>query len=149
MMPRTIVVPVDGSPAALAALGVAVQLAKGAGAQLTVIHASPRLAESVFEENPLTRVEQEEVAADPVLAAAVAQAAEAGVEAHVRLVGEGGVDGIADAVLGIAASVEADLIVMGSRGRGGIAESLLGSVSRSVAMRSPVRVVVVHEPVAR
>lgn len=146
MHPRTIIVAVDGSPAARSAVGLATQLAKGVGAALTVVHASPRLAEAVFEENPLSRIEDEEIAADPILAEAIEQARELGVEAHARLVGERGADEIADALLGIAASVEADLIVMGSRGRGALAESLLGSVSRGVAQRSTVPVVVVHEP---
>lgn len=145
MDPRTIVVPVDGSPAADIALDLAVQLA-GDGAQLVLVHASPTIAESVFEENPLTREEQEEIEADPVLGAGVRRAREAGVDVHARLVGESGADGIADAVLGIAASVEADLIVMGSRGRGALAESILGSVSRGVTARSTVPVVVTHEP---
>lgn len=148
MDPRTIVVAVDGSPAASAALGLALRLATGSGASLTLVHASPRLAETVFEENPLTRVEEEEIAVDPVLSAAVEQARSQGVEAHARLVGEHGTDGIADAILGITASVGGDLIVMGSRGRGALAESVLGSVSRSVTARSSVTVVVVHEPAA-
>ena len=113
--------------------------------ELTLVHAAPRLAEAVFEENPLQRVEAEEVAADPVLREAVAQVEASGVTAHARLIGEDGTAEIADAVLGIASSVRAQLIVMGSRGRGALAESLLGSVSRGIATRSPVPVIVVHE----
>lgn len=139
-----IVVPVDGSPSAMAALALALRVA-GAGTELTLVHAAPRLAEAVFEENPLQRVEAEEVAADPVLREAVARAEAAGVTAHARLIGEDGTDEIADAVLGIASSIGAQLVVMGSRGRRPLAESLLGSVSRGVASRSPVPVVVVHE----
>ncbi len=139
-----IVVPVDGSPSATAALALALRVA-GSGTELTLVHAAPRLAEAVFVENPLQRVEAEEVAADPVLREAVARAEASGVTAHARLIGEDGTDEIADAVLGIASSVGAQLIVMGSRGRSPLAESLLGSVSRGVATRSPVPVVVVHE----
>jgi nucleotide-binding universal stress UspA family protein len=138
-----IVVPVDGSPSAAAALALALRVA-ATGTELTLVHAAPRLAEAVFEENPLQRVEAEEIAADPVLREAVSRAEAAGVTAHARLIGEDGTGEIADAVLGIASSVGAQLIVMGSRGRGALAGSLLGSVSRGVASRSDVPVVVVH-----
>lgn len=144
MPARVILVPVDGSASADLALDLALQLARGDHAEIVVVHASSRIAAAVFEENPLVRDEGEEIEADPVLAGAVARAAAAGVAVTARLVGESGTNEIADAVLGIASSVEADLVVMGSRGRGALAESLLGSVSRDVAARSSVPVVVVH-----
>jgi nucleotide-binding universal stress UspA family protein len=144
--PRAILVPVDGSPAAQTALDLALRIAAAAGSRLTVVHASPELAEEVFEQNPLRRVEDEEVAADLVLRDAVRQAEDVGVAVQARIVGERGAEEIADAALGIAQSVGADLIVMGSRGRGLLTEAIVGSVSRSVAGSASIPVVVVHTP---
>lgn len=144
MIATRILVPIDGSAPAQAALELALQLARGAGSEVVVVHSSREIAERLFEENPLARVEAEEVAADALLRAAVTKARADGIAVRAEVLGEGGANDVADAIVGVARGVEADLIVMGSRGRGPLTGKLLGSVSRGVAGAADVPVVVVH-----
>jgi nucleotide-binding universal stress UspA family protein len=146
MARRTIVVPVDESPSAQAALELALKLARSEESDVLVLHSSPAIAQRLFDENPLTRDEEREIEADAVLRAAVAQARAGGVSVHAEVIGEHGSTEVADAIIGIAQARDADLIVMGSRGRGPVSSSLLGSVSRAVVTGASMPVVVVHTP---
>lgn len=146
MTPKRVLVPIDGSPSAQLALELALQLARGAGSEVVIVHSSAEIAELLFEENPYTREEAEELAADALLRAAVNRARDDGVSVRAEVLGEEGTTDIADAIVGVGRGVGADLIVMGSRGRGPLTGKLLGSVSRGVASSADVPVVVVHSP---
>jgi len=143
---RNILVAIDGSQAAAAALDEAIDLARSDGARLVLISvaAQPRLrlaappyvpypTELDFEHgarNLLARAEQRVPADIPVTS----------------LVRAG------DPAVAIAARAEQgghDLVVMGSRGHGWLAALFLGSVSREVAARSPVPVRVVSRRTQR
>jgi nucleotide-binding universal stress UspA family protein len=142
---ETLLIATDGSRASLEAVEVGVQLARDRGARVTFVHSSPEIAETLFRRNPLTVPTSAEVAAaDPVLAAALARATAAGVEADLAVLGEHGTGDVAAAIVGAAQGVHASLVVVGARGRGALTESVVGSVSRSIMEASTITVVVVH-----
>ena len=119
-MPGTIVCGVDVSHAAAPAIGVARRLAEGLGARLVIVHA----VEGSDDRAEELAVLREGAGAD---------------EADVRLV-----PGPAPAALIAAADEEgARLLVVGSRGQSALVAGLLGSVTRDLATRSPVPLVVV------
>jgi nucleotide-binding universal stress UspA family protein len=147
MAKQRIVVATDGSAPSRLAVEVGLRLARATGGDVVFVHSSPALAQELFEENPLTPDTTEHLAeSDRVLAEALAQAEELGVEARLEVLGEHGARSVADSIVGAAAGLEATMIVLGSRGRGRVSEALLGSVSRGVAEVSHVPVVVVHAP---
>lgn len=150
-MPGTIVVGVDSSPAAQAAVRWAAEEARLRGSQLVAVHAwtyvpPPPLGEPSMIPMPggdvAGALEAERDAAQAELESALAEAFSGGprFELESRLV-EGDP---ANALEAEAAA--ADLLVVGSRGRSGIKSALLGSVSRHVVDHAPCPVVVVKAP---
>jgi nucleotide-binding universal stress UspA family protein len=150
-MPGTIVVGIDSSPAAQAALRWAAEEARLREAQLVAVHVwnyvpPPPIGEPSLI--PMTTadltgtLELEREAAQAELESAVAEASpdSPSVEIQSRLV-----EGDPAEVLETEAR-EADLLVVGSRGRSGIATALLGSVSRHVVDHAACPVVVVKAP---
>ena len=136
---RRILVAVDGSPGAREAVAAGIELAKGLGAPLLFVAA--RSAPPAALGDPFYQRRLSEVLAKlrPAVDAALAAAAEAGVEADAELAeGEP-----AEVILSVAANWEADLIVVGSRGLGPFAGAILGSVSRAVVQRADRPVLVV------
>nr|BFD89120.1 universal stress protein [Kitasatospora sp. Xyl93] len=137
-MTSTVLAGVDGSPQSTAAARWAATEAARRGASLRLVHAWPWLTDGVssFAE-PDTLPE--------AVRRILAEAAEDVRSPHPELAVE--TDAVLDAPVDglVAAAEEAELLVLGSRGRGGFTGLLLGSVSRSVAGRSPVPVVVVRE----
>jgi nucleotide-binding universal stress UspA family protein len=137
---RNILVAIDGSQAAAAALDEAIDLARSDGARLVLITvAAPprlRLAAPPYVPYP-TELDVERGAW------AIVGRAEQRVPADVpvtSLVRSG------DPAVAIAVRADQgghDLVVIGSRGHGRLASLFLGSVSRDVAARSPVPVRVV------
>jgi nucleotide-binding universal stress UspA family protein len=143
---RNILVAIDGSQAAAAALDEAIDLARSDGARLVLITvaAPPRLQLAAPPYVPYpTELDLERGAW------AIVGRAEQRVPADVpvtSLVRSG------DAAVAIAARAEQgghDLVVIGSRGHGWLASLFLGSVSRDVAVRSPVPVRVVSDTTER
>jgi nucleotide-binding universal stress UspA family protein len=141
---HSILVPLDGSPHADAALAQAVDLAGYQRARITLLCAW----------RPFTWYGG---AAAPV--GVDVQQLEDDVEAETRRIAEAARDRVpegidvdtavvcerpADAIIREVERGGHDLIVMGSRGRGGLRSLLLGSVSTSVLHRSRVPVMVVH-----
>jgi nucleotide-binding universal stress UspA family protein len=139
---RNILVAVDGSAHADAALAQAIDLAQSEHAQLTVMTAVrpipptsyatpgavvPRLLEAVYADaEAILRTARDHVPDDlPVRTVLTEQPVR---NALVHEIGEG----------------DHDLVVMGSRGRGAVRSALLGSVSHYVLHHSPVPVLIVH-----
>ena len=143
----SILVPLDDSAHAAAALDRAVELAKRGHTWLTLLHViEPPHPPPVGAPYVMGLMSPESKAeAEALLERAVARVPD-GIPVH-TLVGHGRA---ADEILRRTECAGHDLVVMGSRGRGSIRSLLLGSVSRAVVHRSPVPVVTVHaEPVKR
>ena len=141
-----IVVGTDGSDSAGEAVRQAVDLAKLASAQLSIV--------SAYGSVPKHRVEGEQLDAPAdvqyeigpredvnlVLDAAAAAARKEGVEVQTHPVeGEP-----ADAILNVAEETKADLIVVGNKGMTGARRFLLGSVPNNVSHHAPCSVIIVR-----
>jgi nucleotide-binding universal stress UspA family protein len=142
----TIVVGVDGSAGAQAALRFAVEEARLRGATLRLVTAwhIPSMAYSGGLVVPFDRREFEqnaEAACEKALGAVREQTADLEVE---RVAGEG-----QPAHVLLQQAKDADLLVVGTRGHGGFAGLLLGSVSQQCAQHAPCPVVIVNEPERR
>lgn len=138
-----IVVGVDDSPEAAAALRWALDEARLRQASLEVVHSwlFPALGDVPGAAAETLTRDLEEGArrlVDEVVAGGIGSDPGIPVERHVR-------EGSAAAVLVDAAS-GADLLVLGSRGRGGFAGLLLGSVTQQCVHHAPCPVVVVRAP---
>ena len=138
---RNILVAVDASPTAEAALEDAVDLARDHGARLVLISvaAPPRFRYSgpLYVPYP-TEDDLERAACD------VVERAESLVPADVPVTGVVRRGRPATAIVTQAEQGGHDLVVVGSRGYGLVASLLLASVSRAVSARSPVPVLVVR-----
>jgi nucleotide-binding universal stress UspA family protein len=140
----TIVIGVDGTPAATRATEVGIALAASMDAKVTFIHFSP-LAEKLFQEDPENGPSQERLAeADPVLGEAARAAKARGVAAELRIQDEHKPGMIAADLAGLAEGADAALVVVGNRGRSEVADVVLGSVSHELLRMSSRPVVVVH-----
>ena len=141
-----IVVGTDGSETAAEAVRQAIDLAKLAGATLSIV--------SAYAPVPKRRVqdEQRDAPADVqyeigpredvnlVLDAAAADARKEGIEVQTHPV-EGDP---AEAILNVAEETKADLIVVGNKGMTGARRFLLGSVPNNVSHHAPCSVIIVR-----
>jgi len=144
---RPIVVGVDGSQGALAALDWSVREAVDRGRRLRIIHAFIWPLFDHVSLGPLPSGPPSSglrAAAQEVIDEAVRRASTIApgliVEAMIH-------SGAAGPVL-LAEAENAELVVVGSRGLGGFASLLLGSVSSQLATRSPCSVIVTRGPEA-
>jgi len=140
------VVGTDGSETAAEAVRQAVDLAKIAGASLSIV--------SAYEPVPKRRLEGEQAGAPAdvqheigpredvnlVLDAAEAAAKAEGLDVQTHPV-EGGPS---DALLSVAEETNADLIVVGNKGMTGAKRFLLGSVPNNVSHHAPCSVMIVR-----
>jgi nucleotide-binding universal stress UspA family protein len=143
-MRGVVVVGIDGSASATAALRWSAAEARLRGSRLLVVHAWTPVYTDVllgggFSPSRANGSEMHKAAEDLLVRATAGLDAE-GVEIEYRAV-----EGSAPEVL-IAAAAEGDLLVVGSRGRGGFAGLLLGSVSQQCAHHASCPVVIVHAP---
>jgi nucleotide-binding universal stress UspA family protein len=142
MQVRTILVPVDFSEPAAAALDAAIELGKRFGARLRLLHAYPLdtaiypygLIISEDVERKLRETAQEKL--DEWCDRAVA----AGVEAEATVVS----GAPAEAILQRARDLPADLVVMGTRGLAGLKHVMLGSVAERTVRLAPCPVLTLH-----
>ena len=143
---KRIVVGTDGSETAGEAVRQAVELAKLAGAGLSIVSAYAPVSKRRLQG------EQEGAPADVqheigpredvnlVLDAAAASARQEGLDVQTHPV-EGDP---AEAVLNVAEEVDADLIVVGNKGMTGARRFLLGSVPNNVSHHAPCSVLIVR-----
>jgi nucleotide-binding universal stress UspA family protein len=137
--PYRVVVGVDGSEEAVAALAWAVEEARLRGGEVLAVTAWDFPAMTAGGMDGITTDAAAYTrAAEHVLDVALHGAESSGVEAH-RLVTRGHPSEVL-----LQAARDADLLVVGSRGHGGFAGLLLGSVSAQVVHHSPCTVVVVR-----
>lgn len=139
-----LLIPLDGSEAALAAVHHAMRLLRE-GLRARLVLAAVQHPTYVFEElvaprpEVLDRLSGAEGAR--ALAAGEALLTQAGID-HEREIGAG--EDVAPALLEIAQRLGCDAIVMGARGRGAMRSALLGSVSQAVLQTSPLPVTIVR-----
>jgi len=138
-----IVVGVDGSPPAMAALRWAVRQAKLTGATVDAVAAwqYPAVVAGYgwAPVMPAEDIDFGEIA-EKTVADAISEVVAPGSDVRVSARVE---EGNAARVL-LDAADGADLLVVGSRGHGGLAGALLGSVSQHCVHHSPCPVVIIH-----
>ena len=148
-MYKTIVVGIDGSDTARAAMLKAADLAKLTGARVHIVTASAKghLADLVAIEpiaagmmEALKSAESEmKSASEAMLARASEEVGARGVDVETHIVDEPP----ADAIVDVAQSVGADLIIVGNKGMRGTKRYVLGSVPNAVAHHAPCDVTIV------
>ena len=148
-MYKKILVPVDGSDTANAALQEAIKLARSESTGLRIIHVADSSA--AIWDSEFTPIDLEQIResvrsfARGVLEQAQRTAREAGIEAETRLVEmETPGQRVAKVIAEHAREWPADLIVIGTHGRRGIDHFLLGSVAEGVMRLSPAPVLLVR-----
>ena len=141
-----ILIATDGSPSALQAIEVALDLAEEEGSEAIFVHVAP--AKDVLPvmggfgmATPVSTPHELDAADQVCLDDAVRIAEELGLEAKAKLL----TGDPAKEIVAYADSVDADLIVIGSHGYGAIAGVLLGSVSRGVLHRTNRPVLIVRQ----
>jgi len=139
MKVKTILVPLDGSIVAEAALTPAVDLAREAGARLVLLRAAQAhtlpMADLIEAQVDVMREAQE------YLAAAQARVTAAGVR-DVEISAWYGP--AVEAIVEAARYRHADLIVMSSHGRSGVSRLVLGSVAESVLRATAVPILLIR-----
>ena len=138
---QKILVPMDGSPPSIAALGEAVALAEDLAAAIDVLHVN---APNEFEVGSATATapgagEQDDRTMDEAIEAAKARLGE-------RLSRRTDSGDPVRTILDVASSGPFDLIVMGTHGRIGRLHALVGSVAEAVVRSSLCPVLTVRRP---
>jgi nucleotide-binding universal stress UspA family protein len=143
---RRMLVPVDGSAAASAALAQAIGLARESGSRLRIVHVIGEI-EGIYAQAhgwDMTRVlGQLKHAATELLGSALKRAHEAGVEAETGVL-ESPDRPVWGSIVDDAVRWRADVIVIGTHGRRGISRLVMGSDAESVIRSSPVPVLTVR-----
>ena len=141
-----IVVGTDGSETAGEAVRQAVDLAKLAGATLSIVSAYAPIPERKVKDQQRDAPADVQYELGPredvnlVLDAAAADARKEGIEVQTHPV-EGDP---AEAILNVAEETKADLIVVGNKGMTGARRYLLGSVPNNVSHHAPCSVIIVR-----
>jgi nucleotide-binding universal stress UspA family protein len=141
-----IVVGTDGSETAAEAVRQAVDLAKLAGASLSIVSAYAPLSERQVKDQQRDAPADVQYELGPredvnlVLDAAAADARKEGIEVQTHPV-EGDP---AEGILNVAEETKADLIVVGNKGMTGARRFILGSVPNNISHHAPCSVMVVR-----
>lgn len=136
-MNKRIFVAIDSSATAQLALAEAIHFASLPGASLcigTVVETSMLVQNNISMGSlidPLAVKTELRQATDQLLENAVAQAKEAGLDAH-RVLVESGSKRVAEVISDAANEWDADLIVIGTHGRRGFERLLMGSVAENL-----------------
>lgn len=145
---KKILIATDGSPSALRALDLGLELAEEDGARPVLVHVAPTsefLPVSGFAMGPVAVQHELDETDQAPLDEASRMADERGLESEVRLLS----GNPAKEIAAYADSIDADLIVLGSHGYGAISSILLGSVSRGVLRLTNRPVLIVREVAQR
>jgi nucleotide-binding universal stress UspA family protein len=141
-----IVVGTDGSETAAEAVRQAVDLAKLAGAQLSIVSAYSPVPERKVKDTQRDAPADVQYEIGPredvnlILDAAAAAARKEGVEVQTHPIEAEP----AEAILNVAEETKADLIVVGNKGMTGARRFLLGSVPNNVSHHAPCSVIIVR-----
>jgi nucleotide-binding universal stress UspA family protein len=141
-----IVVGTDGSETAEEAVRQAVDLAKLAGATLSIVSAYAPVPDRKVQDQQRDAPADVQYELNPredvnlVLDTAAANARKDGIEVQTHAV-EGDP---AEAILGVAEETKADLIVVGNKGMTGARRFLLGSVPNNISHHAPCSVIIVR-----
>ena len=130
---RKIVVPLDGSPTAAAALPAARTLAKAAQADVLLVRVAPATDEGPEQGRQVAEAERSLARVATELAGA-----ELRVSTQVRH------GAAAEEIVGATREQHGDAVVMATHGRSGLPRALLGSVAERVVASSPVPVLLVR-----
>jgi nucleotide-binding universal stress UspA family protein len=144
---KHILIAVDGSPAATAAVDAGLEVAAAMEARVTFVHASSRLAWKDFAQsrprNRRWRSCWARTRCSPPLSDGRGTT---GVDADAEMIAEeGGAARLGASIAGVAHGLDAMMIVVGSRGLGAVSGGVLGSVSQNVIRLANVPVLVVTE----
>ena len=131
-----ILVPVDGSPASSQALVAALDMARGADAQLRLVHHLNEFEYMKGYQYAPGLVAEARRYADGVLTQAIEMAAAAGVKGETRLLEEPGMR-LGEAIAREAEDWGADLIVVGTHGRRGFERLMVGSGAEQIIRLAP------------
>jgi nucleotide-binding universal stress UspA family protein len=141
---QRLLVPVDGTPQAALALGLAVPLAKAMGAQITILQVVPpraqfaalegEIMELVWDEDALTHAEH-------YVSGLAAPLQRAGMMVEGRAV----LGRPSETIVRTAAEVEADVIVMSTHARTGAARAVLGSTADEMVRHADRPVLLVRQ----
>jgi nucleotide-binding universal stress UspA family protein len=144
---KRILVPVDGSPTSNAGLREAIDLARGQGASLQLVHVvdyhylvMTGLEAGAYIEDLMESLTQ---SGRRILKRAEALAEKSGLKVSTVLL-ESPAGPAADAIVRQAKKWQADLIVIGTHGRRGVRRMLMGSDAEQVVRNSPVPVMLVR-----
>ena len=130
----------DGSAHADRAMAPAVDVAKGDGAELHVVHVVEKLVSG--RSSALDAFGNEDEIKAKVRRQATAIARDNGIKTVVHVVAAGSMK-IAEAICDVADQADSDLIVVGTRGHGSVGALMLGSVTRRLLHISPCPVLAV------
>lgn len=142
-MYKKILVPLDGSTLAEAALPHAEAIAKSEGAEIILLRIPMMPATEFFAREPsiAVRIQQEEEAvAKKYLDTKVNELKKEKIQASIIML-EGSVP---DTILGIAEETHTDMIVMSTHGRTGLKRWLIGSVADRVVHQAHIPVMLIH-----
>jgi len=143
-MLKKILIATDGSPSALRAVELGLEVAEEEGAQPVFVHVAPTkdfLPVAGFGMAPVAVPHELEEADGVPLDEATRIAEERGLETETKLL----TGNPAREVVAYADAIDADMIVLGSHGYGAISSVLLGSVSRGVLHGTTRPVLIVRE----
>lgn len=142
-MYKKILVPLDGSKLAEAALPHAVTIAKSEGAEVILLRIPMIPATEFFTREPSIAIkiqEDEEANAKKYLNMKLDELKKEHIPASIMIL-EGSVP---DTILGIAEETHSDMIVMSTHGRTGIQRWLMGSVADRVVHHAHIPVMLIH-----
>ncbi len=136
---RTILVPVDGSPASGKAMALGSELARACGASLTALHVLRSESMVTVGAQALTDDQLEQ--AKSRMAQRAFEAVDAG-EVAPEAITETAIGNPSQEIVDHARRNDVDLIIMGSRGLTEFGQLLLGSVSSQVVHHAPCSVLI-------